>query len=39
MLRKISAYKNGDLIVAEVYIKKDSINKPEYADANKNQGT
>jgi AFG3 family protein len=34
----ISAYKNGDLIVAEVYIKKDSINKAEYADANKNQG-
>ncbi|OOQ61391.1 ATP-dependent zinc metalloprotease FtsH [Mucilaginibacter pedocola] len=34
---KISAYKNGDLIVAEVYIKKDSLNKPEYQDANKNQ--
>ncbi|MBD1363377.1 ATP-dependent zinc metalloprotease FtsH [Mucilaginibacter sp. ZT4R22] len=37
-VEKITAYKNGDLIVAEVYIKKDSINKPEYADANKNQG-
>nr|WP_294948249.1 ATP-dependent zinc metalloprotease FtsH [uncultured Mucilaginibacter sp.] len=36
---RLVTYKNGDLIVAEVYIKKDSINKPEYADANKNQGT
>ncbi|RFZ81425.1 ATP-dependent zinc metalloprotease FtsH [Mucilaginibacter terrenus] len=34
---KLIAYKNGDLVVAEVYIKKDSLNKPEYADANKNQ--
>jgi len=28
---KIVAYKNGDLVVAEVYIKKDSLNKPQYA--------
>jgi len=26
------AYKSGDLVIAEVYIKKDSLNKPEYAD-------
>ncbi|MVN20242.1 ATP-dependent zinc metalloprotease FtsH [Mucilaginibacter arboris] len=29
---KIVAYKNGDLVVAEVYIKKDSLNKTDYAD-------
>lgn len=29
---KIVAYKNGDLVVAEVYIKKDSIGKQQYAD-------
>ncbi|AMR31106.1 peptidase M41 [Mucilaginibacter sp. PAMC 26640] len=34
---KVVAYKNGDLVVAEVYIKKDSLSKPEYNDANKNQ--
>ena len=34
---KIIAYKNGDLVVAEVYIKQDSLNKQEYKDANKNQ--
>ncbi|TFF36525.1 ATP-dependent zinc metalloprotease FtsH [Mucilaginibacter psychrotolerans] len=38
-VEKISAYKNGDLIVAEVYIKADSLGKPEYKDANKNTGT
>lgn len=38
-VEKVSAYKNGDLIVAEVYIKADSLNKPEYKDANKNTGT
>lgn len=27
---KIVAYKNGDLVVAEVYIKKDSLSKPQY---------
>lgn len=37
MLRKgdverIVAYKNGDLVVAEVYIKKDSLSKTQYAD-------
>jgi len=34
---RIIAYKNGDLVVAEVYIKKDSLSKAQYADANKNQ--
>ena len=29
---KIVAYKNGDLVVAEVYIKKDSLSKPQYAN-------
>ena len=29
---KLVAYKNGDLVVAEVYIKKDSLNKAGYAD-------
>jgi AFG3 family protein len=38
-VEKVSAYKNGDLIVAEVYIKADSLGKPEYKDANKNTGT
>lgn len=38
-VEKISAYKNGDLIFADVYIKPDSLNKPEYKDANKNTGT
>ncbi len=28
---KIVAYKNGDLVVAEVYIKKDSLSKQQYA--------
>jgi cell division protease FtsH len=28
----VSAYKSGDLVVAEVYIKKDSLRKPQYAD-------
>jgi hypothetical protein len=36
-LTGLVAYKNGDLIMADVYIKKDSLNKPQYADANKNQ--
>ena len=30
-VEKIVAYKNGDLVVAEVYIKKDSLSKPQYA--------
>ncbi len=29
---KIVAYKNGDLVVAEIYIKKDSLSKPQYAN-------
>ncbi|HEY8784769.1 MAG TPA: ATP-dependent zinc metalloprotease FtsH [Mucilaginibacter sp.] len=32
---KVVAYRNGDLINAEVYIKPGSLNKPEYADAKK----
>jgi AFG3 family protein len=31
------AYKSGDLVVAEVHIKKDSLKKPQYADYNKAQ--
>ena len=34
-VEKVVAYRNADLIVAEVYIKKGSINKPQYADAKK----
>lgn len=29
---RLVAYKSGDLVVVEVYIKKDSLNKPEYKD-------
>jgi AFG3 family protein len=29
---KLVAYKNGDLVVVEVYIKKDSLKKPQYAE-------
>jgi AFG3 family protein len=29
---KLVAYKNGDLVVVEVYIKKDSLKKPQYSD-------
>ena len=29
----IIAYKSGDLVVAEVYLKKESVNKPEYRDS------
>jgi AFG3 family protein len=36
-VEKIVAYKNGDLVTAEVFIKKDSLTKPEYADAGKTQ--
>jgi len=32
---RVVAYRNGDLVVAEVYIKKESLNKPQYADAKK----
>jgi AFG3 family protein len=30
-VEKIVAYKNGDLVTAEVYIKKDSLVKPQYS--------
>ncbi len=33
----VNAYKSGDLVVAEVHIKKDSLKKPQYADVNKAQ--
>lgn len=36
-VEKIVAYRSGDLVNAEVYIKKGSINKPQYADAKKEQ--
>jgi len=36
-VEKIVAYRNGDLIVAEVYIKKESLSKAQYADAKKEQ--
>jgi len=36
---KIVAYRSGDLINAEVYIKPSSLNKPEYADAKKEHST
>jgi AFG3 family protein len=31
-VERLVAYKSGDLVYAEVYIKKDSLTKPEYAD-------
>jgi AFG3 family protein len=34
-VEKVVAYRSGDLVVAEVYIKKESLNKPQYADAKK----
>src|ERR1700744_3192663 len=36
-VEKVVAYRNGDLVVAEVYIKKDSQSKPQYANAKKEQ--
>ncbi|GAA4100266.1 ATP-dependent zinc metalloprotease FtsH [Mucilaginibacter panaciglaebae] len=33
----VEAYKNGDYLVAEVHIKKDSLKKPQYADVVKQQ--
>jgi AFG3 family protein len=38
-VEKVVAYRSGDLIVAEVYIKKESLSKPQYADAKKEQRT
>jgi len=34
---KVVAYRSGDLIVAEVYIKSGSLSKPEYSDAKKDK--
>jgi AFG3 family protein len=34
---RVVAYRSGDLIVAEVYVKKESLSKPEYADAKKDK--
>ncbi|SDE77864.1 cell division protease FtsH [Mucilaginibacter pineti] len=34
---KIIAYKSGDLVMAEVYLKKASLSKAEYADASKDK--
>jgi len=36
-VEKVVAYRSGDLIVAEVYIKKDSLKKSQYNDAKKEQ--
>lgn len=36
-VKKVVAYKSGDLIVAEVYIKPQSLSKPQYADAKKEE--
>ena len=36
-LKKWLLTATGDLIMAEVYIKKESLNKPEYQDAKKEQ--
>jgi len=34
---RVVAYKNGDLVMAQVFIKKSSLEKPDYADARKEQ--
>jgi len=34
----VTTYKSGDLLVAEVYLKKESLNKSEYADTKNNKG-
>ena len=36
-VEKLVAYKSGDLVMAEVYIKKESLGKPQYAKAGKDQ--
>jgi len=36
-VERVVAYRSGDLIMAEVYLKKNSIGKPEYSDARKDQ--
>jgi AFG3 family protein len=35
---RLVAYKSSDLVVVEVYIKKDSLNKPEYSDIKEKGG-
>jgi cell division protease FtsH len=32
---KVIAYRSGDIVMAEVYLKKESLTKPEYTDAQK----
>jgi AFG3 family protein len=34
---KIIAYKSGDLIIAEVYLKKEALSKPQYSELGKEQ--
>src|SRR5437588_5146458 len=34
---KLAAYKSGDLITVEVYIKKESLSKPQYSDVRDNK--
>ncbi len=36
-VKKLVAYKNGDLITVEVYIKKESLAKPQYSDVRDNK--
>src|SRR6185437_8534211 len=36
-VQKVVAYRSGDLIMADVYIKKESLTKPQYNDAKKDQ--
>jgi AFG3 family protein len=36
---RVVAYRSGDLIVAEVYLKAGSLNKPQYTDAQKEHNT
>jgi AFG3 family protein len=38
-VERIIAYKNGDLVMAQVFLKKESLGKSEYADARKDQRT
>ena len=36
-VEKVVAYRSGDLVNAEIYIKKESLSKPQYNDAKKEQ--
>ena len=38
-VEKIVAYKNGDLVVAQVFIKKESLKKPQYASVRREKGS